>query len=420
VPVFVNAVASLSIFALVHKLSPSLPVSYSFLGAILFQLFDFPGLLTTATPFTLGHILFYSFVLVAGALAVSRIGTLGSKPFIIISAVFVSALSVSYPLTSVEGAFCISALCGYALFNRMASMRSLVWLPIVLFLIIGGWSAFFSGSILTAFSGILTSSLSRFISSLVGGTAQSLNQTSPAHSFVNSAKVMVLAAVIIGAIPSLLRGVFRRIEVIRRIFVVFLGLAISAVFLAGIQGMNYGVYFFTVVLPFLIFLDLVTLSNLKVRSLKVFVLILLVVSTPASLLVVYGNVNNESPGNPMIGASTFYSSYRGQDVRTETLVGFQLGSYGSDLGTLYPYTNQIILPDSEVPAPIFYLPAFHDVQTYKVDFVVIGNDAYQVAKYTTGSSSSLNSFTTAITSSTVWQLAYSSGHVEIFARLGSS
>ena len=394
-PLLLNSFVALVLYCLFREYLQSSRAAV--IGALIFELFDYTEQFTTVSPFAMGSLLFYVYV---SMMLISWVkGNELSSRHLIIFFIFAAAISATHPVIAVE-----MVVASFAVFFLLGIRRprvrgfSFLYLTVGLMAIIL-WAMFGARELFATYSSLLYT-LFRFSSGIVSPAVNQLTTGTSSHLLVDTARFAVLAVMAVLALPSMIRH-FRRNEKVRVLLSFAVGIMASAVFLGGVEGSSFYILLLSAVLPVLLILDLMTLVRVPPRILGAVLLLGLVLSAPVSILVVYGNLPQESVSDPTLSAGVYYSRFAVAQyaLGSTTLAQYDfLGFYGGNLATLVPYTNNGITLES--------------AKTVQPQFVVLGSTAQSYAN-----STFILSTEQWITHYPAYGSVYSSGYETLFSLL---
>jgi hypothetical protein len=400
-PLLMNLFVSLTVFNLLKSYLGSENSQLAGIGVIVFQLFNYTEQFTTIAPFAISYVLYYActFYLLAQLIKVEKARFAYKE--ILIFMLFILALSFAHPVID---AILVFGLTFIFLSGRFISKKFVLPLFTLSVFSLIAWSLFFpSLEFVRHTLQFFLSEPAKILSSFLGGTVSSFEGTSGEHLFVNETRIVVLFMFVVTALPAVLSG-FRVRDRIFLLTLFCIGTLLASLTIGSLQGGNINVYWLASIFPILILFDMVTLLRIRKVKLMPLLLIVLVISVPASFLVLYGNIATESVPQPTLFLSQFFSEYDNliPNPGSQTLLAFGLvGYYGPNLGTLSPYLYSEAAP---------YVSLAHLTES----FVEIGPSDGLAYLYQYGNDSIIESTWSILVNLSSYNLVYSSAEDSLF------
>lgn len=406
VPILENIIVSLLLYCFLIRYLDQSYSSLAFIGVALFELFNFTESLTSISPFSLPYLLFYVCSLIFLILVKEK--SLSSRSLFPIIVLFFVSLSIMHPEIALVAVFCVTAVFIPDVIRHRISVQRVVSLFLIGLVLISGW-ALYAGTFYLENRGLanILNLLFNVFSSLGQTATSGLVGTSGEHLLLDIVRYVILLPMAAIGVLALTKGLLKRDINYFRILCYICGIAIAAIIAGDVQTRDYPVRVFAYLLPILVFLDLSIVSMSGKKFLSYFIILLLAISAPISIIAVYGNAASESVPSSSLQASTFYDTYGTilhSNAPNTILEGQYVGSYGNKLGLLNPSSSAEILFGFGVSLP----------SQFTTDYVVLGQFTAAYYYFVTGNASAVNSAASNLDSSNSYNLVYSSNSMDVY------
>ena len=389
------------------------------LAILIFQLFNFTGVLAVYTFFSVGYVFFYLGLSLAAAFGVfsSRARRLGNKELLLLFLLF-AAVSITHPeIPLVLLGVLIFPLTFKAILTKNTNeVLQVLRMGIVLASVIIGWVFIGGYAFLHGFGpGIVTAFLNPLGTFLGAGTVQLLNSAAGGHLITNYLKIATTLLVAFVALPMVIEGIMKRSVPVMSLVLGLLGIAFTAVLVGNIQGFGYVPRVFSYSLPILAVFAGVTLSRAR-RLTTIIILVFLTISVPIFFATNYSDLAVDNIPPSVIDASVYFAGHAPLASQTNHANIYELqiiGFYGYNLNTIYPYYS-IIFPNNN---PQLNSPSnlFSAKSLQGISYFVLGSNTAQQVGFFYGNSSRIREATVLSTSNSSYNLVYSGNTTLLFS-----
>lgn len=407
IPYLENLAISLFIFVFAKSITKVHGIQVATLAVLMFEALNYTEVLTTATPFAFGYVLYYCavYLLLAGI----NSGSLVRKSPIVILIIILSALAISHPEIELVTSFAVGSITLFTIFFMKKTWADLWRLMAISSFALVGWTIFSGASYFSAFGGAsIFASLFQFPEAIVSG---SVGRFAGSNSYIilDEFKLAVVLILSSGALIVIAKGFKDRDR--KLIPLAFVAVAVGAAFIpiGNLQGNVYTIRVFAYLLPALAAATAAGVFKLEFklgkRATKLVVFAIIILLSSSSFVLIYSNLAVDNVSSSSIESAWYFGQYA--KIPTEgqySIAEVQfVGSYGPSLSLLSPYTTSAISID------ILKSNAFA--------FVVLGSDTKLALLFGGWNATELATTTNEIMTNHQYNLVYSTGSDSLLQKI---